>query len=291
MNPRNRPSTGADRATPARPRPPDPEPAEPERTGRTEGAERGGSGRVQSVDRAAELLNAVAETAPAGETVAALAARCGINRATAWRLLATLEHHGLVERDRAAGRYRIGYAVERLSASAGVDGLIRRAHPVVERLAAETGETANLAVLRHGELTYVDEVVPRTVLSARWLGRPAPLHATSTGKALLAWLSDAERAALLPARPHRYTETTLTTRAAVARELATIRTQGYAVSIGEMEPSLFGVSAPVRTPSDHPIAVLSIWGPRDRVPESRFPALGTLAAKGATEIATTLSQG
>jgi len=242
---------------------------------------------VQSLDRAVELLHAVSDTAPAGETVAALAVRCGINRATAWRLLATLEHHGLVERDEASNRYRIGYAVERLAATAGVDGLVRRAHPTVERLAAETGETANLAVLRHGELTYVDEVVPRLVLSARWLGWPAPLHATSAGKALLAWLPDP--AALLPDDLHRYTDTTITSRPALLTELADIRARGYAVSVGEMESSVFGVSAAIRDPRDHPIAVLSIWGPRDRIPESRYAPLGNLAAKGAAEIAALLT--
>lgn len=249
---------------------------------------RAASGRVQSLDRAVELLRAVADSAPAGETVATLAVQCGINRATAWRLLATLEHHGLVERDPAANRYHIGYTVERLAASAGVDGLVRRAHPTVERLAEETGETVNLAVLRHGELTYVDEVVPRSVLCARWLGRPAPLHATSTGKALLAWLPATERAALLPPKPYRYTDTTITAPTALNTELTEIRERGYAVSIGEMEPSLFGVSAAVRDPHDHPIAVLSIWGPSDRVPKSRLPTLGTLASTNATEIATTI---
>ena len=246
------------------------------------------SGRVQSLDRAVELLHAVADTAPAGETVAALAGRCGINRATAWRLLATLEHHGLVERDPAANRYRIGYTVERLAATAGADGLVRRAHPTVERLAAETGETANLAVYRHGELTYVDEVVPRTVLSARWLGRPAPLHATSAGKALLARLPD-PAALLAPGPLHRYTDTTITTRSALYAELADVRERGYAVSVGEMESSVFGVSAAVRDARDHPVAVLSVWGPRDRIPESRYAPLGALAATGADEIAALLA--
>lgn len=248
-----------------------------------------GTGRVQSLDRAVELLHAVADTAPGGEPVATLAQRCGINRATAWRLLATLEHHGLVERDRASGRYLIGYTVERLAATAGVDGLVRRARPVVERLAELTGETANLALARHGEITYVDEVVPRAVLSARWLGRAAPPHATSTGKALLAWLPEDRWADLLAASPYRYTDTTITDRAALRAELAAVREQGYAVSVGEMEPSLFGVSAAVRDPRGNPVAILSIWGPRDRVPEDRLPGLGVTAAEGAAEITAALS--
>ena len=95
-------------------------------------------------------------------------------------------------------------------------------------------------------------------------------------------------AALLGEGLRRYTETTITDLGTLTSELAGIRAHGYAVSVGEMEPSLFGVSAAVRDPRDRPIAVLSIWGPRDRVPESRFPTLGTLATKGAEEIATAL---
>ena len=67
-------------------------------------------GRVQSVERALALLDAIAAGSPRGSTVAELALACGINRATAWRLLATLEGRGLVDRDPATSRYQIGRA-------------------------------------------------------------------------------------------------------------------------------------------------------------------------------------
>ena len=69
------------------------------------------------------LLEAVADGSVEGEPVAVLAARCALNRATAWRLLGTLEARGLVDRDPATQRYTVGFAVSRLAASAGVDGL------------------------------------------------------------------------------------------------------------------------------------------------------------------------
>ena len=65
-------------------------------------------GRVQSVERALALLDAIADASPRGSTVAELALACGINRATAWRLLATLEGRGLVDRDPATSRYQVG---------------------------------------------------------------------------------------------------------------------------------------------------------------------------------------
>src|SRR5215831_14660749 len=108
-------------------------------------------GRVQSVERALALLDAIAAGSPRGSTVAELALACGINRATAWRLLATLEGRGLVG-----------------------------------------GDPAILAVGRRSGLVYVDEVAPPAVLTVNWLARPVPLHATSTGKAWLAWLPEHE---------------------------------------------------------------------------------------------------
>ena len=98
----------------------------------------GWRGRVQSVERAVALLDAIAGASPRGSTVAELALACGINRATAWRLLATLEGRGLVDRDPGTSRYQIGYTVARLAAAFGVDGLVRRSHHVLERVCAQT---------------------------------------------------------------------------------------------------------------------------------------------------------
>ena len=243
------------------------------------------SGRVQSLERAIALLEAVADTSPEGKPVAALAVRCGINRATAWRLLATLEAHGLVDRDPSTQRYTVGFAVSRLAASAGVDGFVRRAHPTLVRLSGQTGETADLAVARPLGLTYVDEVAPPAVLTANWLGRQVPLHATSSGKALLAWLPDPDVAALLGERLTRYTASTLTSLRALRAELAQTRGRGYGVCVGELEPTLNGVSAPVLDARSRPVAVLSVWGPGDRVPPERFAALGELTVRAAADVA------
>ncbi len=249
-----------------------------------------GTGRVQSLDRAVALVHAVADSAPQGETAATLAQRCGLNRATAWRLLATLEHHGVLERDPASNRYTIGLAVDRWAAGAGVDGLVRRAHDTIMALSEQTGETANLAVPRQFGLTYVDEAVPASVLSARWLGWQAPLHATSTGKAFLASLSWPEVISLLPADLTRYTSATIVDRDHLHAELSTVRERGYGLSIGEMESTLYGVSAAVLDRRRRPLAVVSLWGPltAGSTPE-RFTELGGRAMKAAEEIAAAVS--
>ena len=246
-------------------------------------------GRVQSVQRAAALLDAIATAAPAGQTVAELALACGINRATAWRLLATLEEHALVTRDQATGRYQIGYGVARLAAASGVDGVVRRAHHVLERVCAQTGEAASLALARRSELVYVDEVAPSSVLTVNWLARPVPLHATSTGKAWLAWLPEPEARGVLGPALDGFTDATVTDVGRLFAEFAEIRAQGFAVSAGELEPALFGVSAPVIQPGEErPVAVFSIWGPSGRVPRERLEALGAIAIDAAAAVQASL---
>jgi DNA-binding IclR family transcriptional regulator len=248
------------------------------------------SARVQSVDRALRLLNGVAAAAPLGETAAALAARCDINRATAWRLLGTLEAHGLVERDPTTNRYKIGLALVRMSAAAGYDGLVRKTRHVLERVAAQTGETADIAVAGTHGVTYVGEVTPPSVLAVSWLAREVPLHATSTGKAFLAWLPPDEALALVENPLRGFTDTTLTNPRRLMEELAQTRVRGYAECAGELEPTLYGVSAPVLgTDGGRPVAVFSIWGPVTRVPVSRFAQLGPVAIEAAAEVRTAIT--
>lgn len=256
-------------------------PTDPDDGGRT-----GTPGRVQSLERALLLLDHVAGASPEGASVVRLAQECGLHRATAWRLLATMEAHGYVERDPVANRYRVGFALARISTSAGVDGLVRRARPELERVSQETGETADLAVAgRHG-VTYVDEVAPPAVLTANWLGRHVPLHATSSGKAFLAWLPPVEVDALVGAALTGYTDTTITDPELLRQELVLTRERGYGVCRGEYETQLYGVSAPVLDAhSGRAFALVSIWGPRDRVPAERFAELGRRAARAADVVA------
>jgi DNA-binding IclR family transcriptional regulator len=240
--------------------------------------------RIQSVDRAVDLLLAVAAAHPEAATAPALARTCGLNRATAWRLLKTLQARGLVTVDGATGRYSIGLTTMELGNAAGPDALIAAAHPALERVCAQTGETASLAVPGVSGLTYVDEVTPTAVLTASWFGRSVPLHATSTGKALLAFLPAEQVRRVLTGALTRFTDTTITDPDALAAELAATRARGYGVCAGELESSLYGVSAPVLDRNRHPLAVLSIWGPKDRVPQEKFGELGEVAVNAAAEI-------
>lgn len=243
---------------------------------------------VQSVGRAAALLRAVAAASGPDATAGALAQAVGLNRTTTWRILSTLEQERLVSHDPRTGWYSLGFGLLDLAGDAG-GALARSARSVLNRVAATSGETAALAVLRDGELTYVSEVTAGAVVSAGWVGRVVPMHATSTGKVLLAFFGpdDARRLLALPrgGRLTKHTATTITTLTRLQAELDATRERGYAVCRGEFETTAWGVSAPVLDASGRPAAVLSIWGPGDRLREDRFEALGRIAVAGATEIA------
>ena len=246
------------------------------------------SGSVQSVERAAALLRAVADASGPGATASALAETVGLNRTTTWRLLSTLEQQRLVSLDRTTGWYSLGFGLVDLAGRAGDTSLARAARAVLQRIATETGETAAMAVMRHGALTYVTEAIAEAVVSVTWQGRPVSLHATSTGKVLLAFSPDEVGELLaLPrgGRLRRFTSTTITSRAALGKELARVREQGFAVCRGEFEESAWGVSAPVLDVARRPVAVLSIWGPPERITDRRFDSLGRLVVAGAEELA------
>jgi IclR family acetate operon transcriptional repressor len=224
-------------------------------------AEEGGR-QVGSVGRALALLDALAE-GPAG--VNALARRIGVNPSSASRLLATLERGGLVARE-PGGPYRLGLHLvalaDRVLASLDVRELAR---PYLRSLAEATGETVSLSV-PDGEQAVTVDFVPgaSTVVSMAHLGRPSVGHATSTGKVLLAHAAPAGLPDVLPA----FTERTITDPAALEDELERVRAQGWAQSVGEREPDLNALAAPVFGRGGGLAAILSVQGPAARMGES-----------------------
>ena len=156
-----------------------------------------GSTRVQSVERAAALLRAVSAATGPASSATALAETVGLNRTTTWRILTTLEHQRLVALDKETGTYSLGFGLIDLAGQADGDALVRSARVVLQRLAAQARETAALAIVRGGVLTYVAEATADTMVAAGWQGREVAVHATSTGKVLLAYSHPAELRVLL----------------------------------------------------------------------------------------------
>ncbi|HMO57381.1 MAG TPA: IclR family transcriptional regulator [Roseiflexaceae bacterium] len=241
---------------------------------------------IQSVQRAAALLKAFdSDTPELG--VNDLSRRVGLHKSTASRLLATLEHAGLVERVPGTEKYRLGFELVRLAGYVRHYGDLRElARPVLADLAAQTSETVHLAVLDGDEVINLEQIeAPHMLREANWVGRRTPLHCVANGKALLAWLPDPQSAAIYAAPLAQYTDRTITDPHLLRRQMAQVRRCGYAVALGEIEIGLHAVAAAICDRDGLPLAAVSVSGPAYRVTPQRIDALGALVVAAATTIA------
>jgi DNA-binding IclR family transcriptional regulator len=244
----------------------------------------GGAGPIQSVDRAVAILEILARDGEAGVTE--VARELGVHKSTASRLLAALDRRELVAQDAARGRFRLGIGIVRLAgaASRGLD-VVQQSRPVCRALAREAGETVNIAVLSGRDALYLDQVAGPAALSPHnWAGRRIPLHATSDGKVLLAFLPAGDVEDHLVPPLERFTDHTITTPAALARALAEVRRRGYPTAVEELEEGLTAVAAPVRNAEGNVIASISASGPSFRIPAGRLGSLAGSVVRAAAEI-------
>lgn len=239
---------------------------------------------VQSVDRAITVLEILAQRGEAGVTE--VAAEIAVHKSTAFRLLAALEERGLVEQAADRGKYRLGFGILRLAGavSARMD-VTQQARPVCERLARELGETVNLAVAQAQYAVNVDQVRgPSAVATYNWVGQLTPLHATSSGKVLLAHFDADRRAEVVAAGLERFTPRTVTSLTALEQQLDEARRRGYAVAAEEYEVGLNAIAAPIRSQHGAVVAAVSASGPAYRFTEERMHELAGALMNGADEI-------
>jgi DNA-binding IclR family transcriptional regulator len=249
-------------------------------------AENGQHGGVQSVDRAIEVLEILARDGHAG--VSDIASEMGIHKSTVSRLMGSLVGRELVYQNSDRGKYQLGFGILRLASSIpGRLSLVREARPVLEALAEAHKETVNLAVLRSNYAVNVDQAMgPSSLATYDWVGSLTPLHATSSGKILLAALSADERERVLketglPARTPR----TITSRGKLEKQLLEVAHKGYAVTMEEFEIGLNSMAVPVHNHLGAVIGAASISGPAFRFDPAKVPGL----IEGLTQAGLTIS--
>ena len=205
---------------------------------------------VGVVDKAAMILDAL-EAGPA--TLAQLVSATGLARPTVHRLAVALAHHRFVGRD-IQGRFVLGSRLVELASAAGEDRLIAAAGPVLMNLRDATGESAQI-FRRQGDwrVCVASAERPIGLRDTIPVGTQLSMKAGSAAQVLVAW-EDHDR--LLEGLRHARFSATV---------LAGVRRRGWAQSLGEREPGIASVSAPVRGPSGRVIAAVSISGPIERL--------------------------
>jgi IclR family acetate operon transcriptional repressor len=216
---------------------------------------------VAAVERAFAVLDALADSGFELGTNE-IARRTGINASTVSRLLATLAQAGFVERVAESGRYRLGLRLLQLGNAvlARLD-LREVARPHLVALADETGETATLSAPDEHDAVTVDyaQSGASTVQYVARVGRPSVGHATAVGKVLLAFGGNFPRGPLTS-----FTDRTITDLDLLAAEVAAVRARGWARAVGEREPGLNAVAAPVLASRGELAAIFGIQGPSAR---------------------------
>jgi len=228
------------------------------------------SSGTAAIDRGADLLVRVLESEqPVALTD--LASAAGLPKSTASRLVSALERRGLIEQDGERGRLRPGPAILRVAERSMLErSLVEVSRPALDALAEATGETINLSVPGPEGVEHIAQVDSRHFLGAgQWLGRSVGYEHSANGKVFAAFGRAPE-----PARSG----------APANRELQSVRQDGFATSIDELEIGLSAMAAPVRGGRGEVIAALSISGPTLRMGAERRGELRELLTSEAARL-------
>jgi DNA-binding IclR family transcriptional regulator len=223
---------------------------------------------VDAAAKALELLSVFSFREPR-LSLADLATRTGIPRATAFRLLSTLEQSGFLAKDH--GAYQLGIKCFVLGniVAGGLD-LRETSHPHLVALRDTTRETTQIAILDHWQVVYLERVpspYPSGFMRTR-AGAILPAYCTGLGKTLLAYAHETEVEAWAAGQKFpALTPHTITSAKRLLKELRVVRERGYAIDDEEREKGVKCLAAPVRNHSGGVVAAVSVAGPIDRLPQ------------------------
>jgi DNA-binding IclR family transcriptional regulator len=244
---------------------------------------------TQAVIRAISLLKLFTDNCPEW-SLTDLAQTANLNKTTTYRLLTALESEKLIQRSANGDSYRLGpFAITLGGRAIRTIDLRSICRPELQQLALKAQETASLEMLVGAEVFVMDEVtVQRIISGGQDIGTHWPAHATSTGKALLAALSDEQLAAVLPDGLTAVTPHTITNHTQLRQELAQTATRGYAIANEELEIGLVAVAAPIMNYDNEAVAAISLAAPKVRLDASRIAELGQHVREAAQRISVQL---
>lgn len=230
---------------------------------------------VKSVGRALDIITLVSSK-KGGLGVTEIAKQIDINKSSVYRILSTLAQYGYIEQDADTGRYKIGYKFLEISSKL-LDSIDIRAEakPYLLDLERETNEVIHLAVWDQGEVVYIEKLDGNQTLRMHSkVGKRAPMHCTSVGKVILAYLplNTVEEIIDRKGLPV-HTNTTITEKDAFLKELIKIKQKGYALDLEENEYGITCVAVPIFDHDGKVVASISISGPTMRMTDDRMEQL------------------
>lgn len=240
---------------------------------------------IESVDNALKLLLLLGEQPQIRLSEATR--YLGVASSTAHRLLAMLTYRGFARQDPQTKAYLPGPALTSVAfAIFGRIDIARTAMPIMRGLSEQLGESMHIGMLDGVNVRFVAAIEgPKAVRVASRLGRTMPAHCTSTGKVLLAQMSETElRQILLREDLDGITDRSIVSRARLFAELARIRDRGYAINREESEEGVASVAVPIPTGAPGLLLALNAAAPQNRLPASAYATVAAALTKAAKEI-------
>ena len=224
---------------------------------------------IQSINRAVDILRCFESKELLGITE--IAEETGLNKSTAFGIVATLTAEGLLEQDVSTGRYRLGLELFRLGNLVNTSTR-RLVMPELERLAQTLEETVNYVRPEGCDVVYlIKKESTHSMRICTKIGQRLPMYCTAVGKAILAFLPEEQRSNILKSYQFvPFTENTVSDEAALRCQLQSVAKNGYAVEIEEFESGLVCVAVPVLGSSGLPVAAISCSGPKARMTEAKI---------------------
>ena len=245
---------------------------------------------TQAIERAVALLRSFDTDAELG--IMELAARHQLSPSTAHRIARALVDAGLLEQDPHSERYRLGIGLVELGLLTSQRAGVEAARPFLEALGEATGESINLGVRRGEEVMVVLRVQsPQPLRFEQPAGSRVPIHTSAMGKAVLAFSAEPDAEVDRLAALKRLTSNTLTSRAALKRDLHLTRERGYAVNDEERNVGVRAVGAPVLDRRGRAMAAISVQGPTVRLTDQVVPKIAAQVQDVAPRVASVLVLG
>ena len=239
---------------------------------------------IQVLDRAVRILDVLYEEGQVPLTV--LSTKAGLALSTASRIVNSLVSNGIVEQDSTTRSYRLGTRLFYLGSSVTRPRLQELARPILQRLSEETQEDAGFSTVQGTYAVILDRVEgPQPLKIVAEMRQPVPLHCGAFRKVLLAYQnSEWIERSIGSLRIVKFTQRTITSKAALRQEIAEIRACGYALSYGEYLRDSGGIAAPVFGERDELAGALFIWGPYSRLNETTANRYATLVVDAASTL-------
>ena len=240
---------------------------------------------IKSLDRAMLVFEYLSQAQ--GKPLGVLADELGQSPATVYRILITLEGRGLVEFDREDQVWHIGPRAFVIGARfLRRTSLVDRARPIMRKLMEVTGETANLGIEKEGSVLFLSQVETHASIRAFFPpGTLSSMHASGIGKALLAHMDqDRFERWIAAANLERYTPYSIVDPDGLCSDLASIRTNGFAVDNEEKNEGMRCIAAPVFDMNMEAIAGISVSGPTSRVRHGQIESLSHHVITAAREL-------